>query len=75
MVIASEGALIIRQYEGPYINLVTYRQRCDNCRYLPARLPISVTLLPAGAVCHGTCHEDSFVCPFCENRQAVKLRG
>ena len=75
MAIATEGALIIRQYEGPYVNLVTYRQRCDNCGYLPARLPISVKVLPDGAVCQGACHEESFVCPFCENHQAVKLGG
>jgi hypothetical protein len=73
MAIATEGALIVRQYEGLYMNLVTYRQRCGNCGYLPSKLPISVKVLPDGVVCLGSGHEESFVCPFCENRQAVKL--
>lgn len=70
MMTAVEGAVIIRKYEEAYTTLITYRQRCDSCGYLPARLPISITILPNGA--H---HAESFDCPFCENRQPVKLQG
>jgi two-component system, response regulator len=72
---AVEGAVIIREYEDAYTTLITYKQRCDGCGYLPARLPISVSMLPNGAVAYGTHHAESFDCPVCEKRQVVKLRG
>lgn len=75
MITAVEGAVIIRKYEDAYTTLITYKQRCDGCGYLPARLPNSVTILPNGAVAHGAHHAESFDCPLCENRQPVKLQG
>lgn len=72
---AIRGAQIVRVYEGPFVNVITYRRRCDNCGYVPPGPPISVSILPYGTAAHGTYHTASFVCPFCENRQVVELQG
>lgn len=72
---AIRGAEIVRVYEGPFVNVITYRRRCDNCEYVPPGPPISVSILPYGTVAHGTYHTTSFVCPFCESRQVVELQG
>ena len=73
--VAARGAEILRVYEGPYTNQVTYRQRCDTCGYLPPNPPITVSILPYGTVAHGTYHAQSFVCIFCGHRQTVEIQG
>lgn len=73
--IVVEGAIVLREFEDAYTTLVTYKQRCDSCGYLPARLPIFVSILPDGAVVSGAHHAESFDCPLCEKRQVVKLQG
>ena len=75
MAIAIEGAIIVRDHEGPYTNQITYRRRCDACEYVDSAPPITVRCLPYDTVMHGCYHADSFVCPFCGNRQAVKIEG
>ena len=73
--VAIEGAVIVREYEGPYTNQIIYRQRCDNCGYFPPKSAISVSCLPYGTVMYGCYHRESFVCPFCGKRQAVRIQG
>ena len=34
MAVAMRGAVIVSEYEDPYTNMVTYKQRCDNCGYV-----------------------------------------
>ena len=69
------GATILREWEGPYTNTLVYKQRCDACGRLAPNLPISVRCLPYQTAMHGCYHEESFVCAFCGNRQAVKIEG
>jgi len=73
--VAIRGAVILREHEGAYTNQVTYKQRCDNCGYVSPRFPITISLLPGETVAHGTYHAESFVCPFCGNRQIVEIQG
>jgi len=75
LAVAVRGATIVKAYEGAYTNLIVYRQRCDGCGYTPSGVPIIVTMLPYGTVAYGTYHAESFVCPFCGNRQKVKIQG
>jgi len=69
------GATILREWEGPYTNTLVYKQRCDACGRLAPNPPISVRCLPYQTAMHGCYHEESFVCAFCGNRQAVKIEG
>ena len=69
------GATILREWEGPYTNTLVYKQRCDACGRLAPNPPISVRCLPYQMAMHGCYHEESFVCAFCGNRQAVKIEG
>ncbi len=75
MAIAKRGAVIVRDYEGPFTNLVIYRRRCDNCGYRPTVPPISVLMLPGQTVAYGPYHAENFVCSFCGNRQMVEIQG
>jgi rubredoxin len=76
MVTVIKGALILREYEGAYMNWAIYRRRCDSCGYVPpSSRPILVWLSIGGSVAYGTYHAESFVCPFCGTRQVVELRG
>ncbi len=75
MATAISGAVIVGEWEGAYTNTVMYRQRCDNCGRRAPKLPISVRCLPYQTVMHGCYHEESFVCSFCGNRQAVRIQG
>ena len=75
MVVTIRGAEIVTEYEGPYANLVTYRQRCDICGYVAPGPPISASILPNSTEAYGIYHAESFVCPFCENHQAVEIQG
>ncbi len=75
MATAISGAVIVGEWEGAYTNTVIYRQRCDACGRRAPKLPISVRCLPYQRVMHGCYHEESFVCSFCGNRQAVRIQG
>ncbi len=75
MAVALGGATIVEEWEGAYTNTVLYRQRCDNCGRLARKPPISVSCLPYQTVMHGCYHEESFVCGFCGNDQAVRIEG
>ncbi len=75
MVIAIRGATILGEYEGAYMNWAIYRRRCDACGYIPPTRPIPVWLSIGGTVAYGPYHKESFVCPFCRNRQVVELGG
>ena len=75
MAVAIRGAIIVSDYEGPYTDMVTYKQRCGNCGYVSPKPPISIRLLPYQTAAHGTYHKESFVCPFCENHQVVEIQG
>ncbi len=75
MVVAISGAVIVSEYEGPYTNMVTYKQRCDNCGYVSPKPPISIRTLPYETVAHGIYHKGNFVCAFCRNRQMVEIQG
>jgi hypothetical protein len=73
---AVSGAVIIDDWEGTHTNHVLYRQRCDKCRYFSPYAPFWSTRLLAGRPgVYGTYHLESFVCPFCGNRQVVRLEG
>jgi hypothetical protein len=69
------GVRIIRDWEGAYTNHVLYRQCCDNCSYFSPHPPICVRMLAGQTAAYGTYHLESFVCPFCGNRQVVRLEG
>jgi hypothetical protein len=75
MAVAIKGAVITREYEGPYINQIVYRRRCDNCGYVPPQSPISVWCLPYDTRMYGRYHTQRFVCSFCGNHQAVEIQG
>ena len=75
MAVAIEGAVILKEYEGPYTNQILYRQRCDTCGYISPGPPITVSCLPYGTLMHGYYHAESFVCSFCGNRQEVQIQG
>jgi hypothetical protein len=75
MATAISGAVIVGEWEGAYTNTVIYRQRCDACGRRAPKLPISVRCLPYQRAMHGCYHEESFVCSFCGNRQAVRIQG
>jgi hypothetical protein len=61
--VATEGAVIVREYEGPYTNQIIYRQRCDNCGYIARKPPISVSCLPYGNLMYGCYHREASPAP------------
>ena len=75
MAIAIEGAVIVREYRGAYMHKVLYRRQCEVCGYVARGSPIPVSCEPYGTRMHGCYHRESFVCPVCGNRQAVKIEG
>ena len=75
MAVAIEGAVIVRDYEGAITNQIVYKQRCDACGYIAPKNPIAVSCMPGGTVMHGCYHAESFICPFCDNHQEVRLQG
>ena len=76
MATAIEGAVIVREYPGAYMNKVLYRRQCDECGYVARGAPIPVLCPPYGSTrMHGCYHRERFVCPVCGNLQAVKIQG
>ena len=75
MVVAISGAILISEYEGAYMSQAIYRRRCDACGYVPPSPPISVLISLGSNAAYGTYHTESFICPFCGNRQVVELQG
>ncbi len=75
MALAIEGAVIVRDYEGDITNQIIYKQRCDACGYITPKPPIVVSCMPGGTVMYGCYHVESFICPFCDNHQRVRLQG
>ncbi len=74
VVLAIRGALIVREEEGSYRSLVTYKQHCASCGYVSAGV-VSAFITPYGTSFPGGLHKDDFLCPICSNRQVVELRG
>ncbi len=75
MAIAIKGAHIVREYEGPYTNQITYRRRCDTCGYYRASPLITVRCVPYETVVDGRGHAKSYICSFCGFRQEVQIEG
>jgi anaerobic ribonucleoside-triphosphate reductase len=73
--IATEGAVILREYRADYTNKVLYRRQCDECGYVARGAPIPVLCEPYGTRMHGCYHRENSVCPVCGNRQAVSIQG
>ena len=75
MAVAIEGAVIVRDYEGAITNQIVYKQRCDASGYIAPKSPIVVSCMPGGTKMYGCYHTEIFVCcPFCGNRQKVRLQ-
>jgi hypothetical protein len=68
------GAETLREYEGPFLNKIVYRRRCDDCGYQPPSLLITVACVPGDPVMYGTGHKKSFVCSFCGNHQEIMVQ-
>ena len=75
MATAIEGAAIVRECRGAYMNKVLYRRRCEVCGYVARGAPIPILCEPYGTRMYGCYHRESFVCPVCGNRQAVNIQG
>jgi hypothetical protein len=44
-----EGASIVREFQGIYTNVLTYRRHCDTCGYLAPTVSTIVSLLSQDA--------------------------
>jgi len=75
MAVAIEGAVIVRDYEGATTDHIVYKQRCDACVYITTKPPIVIFCMPGSTKMYGCYHTERFVCPFCGNRQKVRLQG
>jgi hypothetical protein len=73
--VAIKSAQIVREYEGPYTNQITYRRRCDTCGYYRAIPLITVRCLLYETVVHGCGHGKTYICSFCGFRQEVQIEG
>ena len=66
---AVEGASLVREFQGAYINVLTYKQRCSTCEYLAPDNCVVSSMLP-----YDSYDIEGFVCPCCANYQAVRVR-
>jgi hypothetical protein len=64
-----EGASLVREFQGAYINVLTYKQQCSTCAYLAQNNSIVFSMLP-----YDSYDTEGFVCPCCSNYQAVRVR-
>ncbi len=64
-----KGASLVREFQGAYINVLTYKQRCDACEYLAQNNCVVFSMLPCDSY-----DTEGFVCPRCANYQAVSVR-
>jgi Fe-S-cluster-containing dehydrogenase component len=69
LAVAIEGATIIREHQGFYVNVLVYKQRCDACGYCAPTNSFAVAQLT-----YGTYDIRGFACPSCVNRQEVRVR-
>ncbi len=63
-----EGASLVREYQGAYANVLSYKQRCEACGYLAPNESHAFSMLPSEA----SYDIEGFVCPSCA--QAVRIR-
>ena len=65
-----EGASLVREYQGAYTNVLTYKERCDACGYLAPKDSLAFSMLPSEA----SYYTEGFLCPGCAKYQAVRIR-
>jgi len=41
-----EGASLVREYQGAYANVLTYKQQCDACGYLAPKDSFAFSMFP-----------------------------
>ena len=69
-----EGASIVREYHGVYIDVITYKRRCDPCGYLAPTNSTIVSLLFQDATDADDSYEaKAFWCPDCTTYQTVRI--
>jgi len=70
-----EGASIVREFQGIYTNVLTYRRHCDTCGYLAPTVSTIVSLMSQDASYDdGSYEAEGFSCPDCTTYQAVRIQ-
>ena len=64
MAVAVEGAIVVREHEGFYYNVLVYKQQCDACGYCAPKNSFAVAALP-----DNTYDIAGFPCPSCAHHQ------
>lgn len=44
-----ESARIVRELQGAYANVITYKERCDACGYIAPKNSFAFSMLPSEA--------------------------
>ena len=70
MAVIVEGASIVREFQGIYTNVLTYRRHCDTCGYLAPTVYTIVSLMSEDA----SYEAEGFWCPDCTTYQAVRVQ-
>ena len=68
MAVIIEDAPIVRELQGAYANVITYKERCDACGYLAPKNSFAFSMLPSEA----SYDLEGFVCPGCAKYQVVR---
>ncbi len=74
MAVILEGASIVREFQGVYTNVLTYKRHCDTCGYLAPTVSTIVSLMSQDASYDDAYYEaEGFWCPDCTTYQAVRI--
>src|ERR687894_1386520 len=66
-----EGASLVREFQGAYANVLTYKEWCNACGYLAPKTSFAFSMLPYEGSSYDT---EGFLCPGCAKYQAVRIR-
>jgi len=69
LAVAVQGAIVVREHQGFYYNVLVYKKRCGACGYSAPKNSYAVAALSCD-----TYDIKVFACPSCDNRQAVRIR-
>jgi ribosomal protein L37E len=69
LIVAVEGATVVREHQGIYYNVLVYKKHCGACGYGAPKNFFAVAALPCD-----TYDIRCFACTSCDNRQAVRIR-
>jgi hypothetical protein len=69
LAVAVEGAIVVREHQGFYCNVLVYKKRCGACGYSAPKNSYAVAALSCD-----TYDIKDFACPSCDNRQAVRIQ-